>query len=46
MGLTQPKVSRLLRGRFRGMFERRLLQHLTRLGRDVHIVRGEAEGKP
>jgi predicted XRE-type DNA-binding protein len=36
--LTQPKVSRLLRGEFRGVSERRLLRCLTRLGRDVHIV--------
>jgi predicted XRE-type DNA-binding protein len=36
--LTQPKISRLLRGEFRGISERRLLQCLTRLGRDVQIV--------
>jgi len=36
--LTQPKVSRLLRGEFRGISERRLLQCLTRLGRDVQII--------
>jgi predicted XRE-type DNA-binding protein len=36
--LTQPKISRLLRGEFRGISERRLLQCLTRLGRDVHII--------
>jgi predicted XRE-type DNA-binding protein len=36
--LTQPKVSRMLRGEFRGISERRLLQCLTRLGRDVQIV--------
>ena len=36
--LTQPKISRLLRGDFRGISERRLLQCLTRLGRDVHII--------
>jgi len=38
LGLTQPKVSALLRGRFRGISEHRLLECLTRLGRDVHIV--------
>jgi len=27
-----------LKGRFRGISERRLLECLTRLGRDVHIV--------
>jgi predicted XRE-type DNA-binding protein len=36
--LTQPKISRLLHGEFRGISERRLLQCLTRLGRDVQIV--------
>ena len=38
LGLTQPKVSAILQGRFRGISEHRLLQCLTRLGRDVHIV--------
>ncbi len=36
--LTQPKISRLLKGQFRGISERRLLDCLTRLGRDVEIV--------
>lgn len=36
--LTQPKISRLLRGEFRGVSERRLLRCLTLLGRDVQIV--------
>ena len=38
LGLTQPKVSALLKGRFRGVSEHRLFECLTRLGRDVHIV--------
>jgi predicted XRE-type DNA-binding protein len=38
LGLTQPKVSRLLKGQFRGISERRLLECLTHLGRDVEIV--------
>ena len=38
LGLTQPKVSPLLKGRFGGVSERRLLDCLTRLGRDVQIV--------
>ena len=38
LGLTQPKVSTLLKGQFRGVSERRLLDCLTRLGRDVQIV--------
>jgi predicted XRE-type DNA-binding protein len=36
--LTQPRVSRLLRGEFRGFSERRLLRCLIRLGRDVQII--------
>ncbi|MBZ5644115.1 MAG: helix-turn-helix domain-containing protein [Acidobacteriia bacterium] len=36
--LTQPKISRLLRGEFRGVSERRLLRCLTLLGRDVQIL--------
>ncbi len=31
LGLTQPKVSALLKGRFRGISEHRLLECLTRL---------------
>ena len=38
LGLTQPKVCALLKGQFRGISEHRLLECLTRLGRDVHIV--------
>ena len=38
LGLTQPKISALLKGRFRGISEHRLLECLTQLGRDVHIV--------
>lgn len=38
LGLTQPKVSAMLRGQFRGFSERRLIDCLTSLGRDVQIV--------
>ncbi len=38
VGLTQPKLSNLLRGHFHGVSERRLIDCLTRLGRDVQIV--------
>ena len=38
LGLTQPKVSALLRGQFRGISERKLIACLTSLGRDVEIV--------
>lgn len=36
--LTQPKISKLLKGQFRGISERRLLRCLTKLGRNVEIV--------
>ena len=50
LGLTQPKISAILKGRFRGISEHRLLDCLTRLGRDVHIVvkpapRGRSNGR-
>lgn len=38
LGLTQPKLSNMLRGHFHGLSERRLIDCLTRLGRDVQIV--------
>jgi predicted XRE-type DNA-binding protein len=38
LGLTQPKVSALFRGQFRGISERKLIDCLTNLGRDVEIV--------
>jgi predicted XRE-type DNA-binding protein len=38
LGLTQPRISRLLKGQFRGVSEKRLLDCLTRLGRDVEIL--------
>jgi predicted XRE-type DNA-binding protein len=38
LGLTQPKVSALFRGQFRGISERKLIECLTNLGRDVQIV--------
>jgi predicted XRE-type DNA-binding protein len=38
LGMPQPKLSNLLRGQFRGVSERRLMDCLTRLGRDVQIV--------
>jgi predicted XRE-type DNA-binding protein len=50
LGLTQPKVSALFRGQFRGISERKLIECLTNLGRDVQIVvkdasRRRANGK-
>ncbi len=38
LGLTQPEVSDLLNGRFRGISEHRLLECLIRLGRDINIA--------
>lgn len=38
LGMPQPKLSNLLRGLFRGVSERRLMDCLTKLGRDVQIV--------
>jgi predicted XRE-type DNA-binding protein len=38
LGLSQPKLSGLLRGQFRGVSESKLIECLTRLGQDVEIV--------
>ncbi len=40
LGIPQPKLSMLLRGRFRGISEAKMLECLSRLGRDVQIVIG------
>ena len=45
LGLTQPKLSLMLRGQFRGISEAKMLECLTRLGRDVQIVVGPARRK-
>jgi predicted XRE-type DNA-binding protein len=42
LGLTQPKLSRMLRGQFRGISEAKMLDCLVRLGRDAQIVVGPA----
>ncbi|MEX1993781.1 MAG: helix-turn-helix transcriptional regulator [Steroidobacteraceae bacterium] len=42
VGLPQPKLSGILRGQFRGVSERKLIDCLTGLGRDVEIVVKEA----
>jgi predicted XRE-type DNA-binding protein len=49
LGISQPKLSGLLRGQFRGISESKMLECLTRLGRDIEIVvksapRSRAEG--
>jgi len=38
LGMTQPKLSNLLRGQFRGISETKMLECLTKLGRNVEIV--------
>lgn len=48
LGIPQPKLSNMLRGQFRGISEAKMLECLTRLGRNVRIVvspaRSRAEG--
>lgn len=36
--MTQPKLSDMLRGKFRGISEAKMLEYLTRLGQRVQIV--------
>ena len=38
LGMTQPKLSNMLRGHFRGISEAKMLDCLNRLGRDVQII--------
>jgi predicted XRE-type DNA-binding protein len=45
LGLTQPKLSKMLRGQFRGISEMKMMDCLVRLGRAVKIVVGP-EGVP
>ena len=40
LDLSQPKLSNLLNGKFRGISETKMLDCLTRLGRDVQIAIG------
>lgn len=40
LGIDQAKVSRITRGQFRGVSEAKLLELLTRFGRNVKIVIG------
>lgn len=42
LGIPQSKLSKMLRGQFRGISEAKMLDCLTRLGRDVQIVIGPA----
>lgn len=38
LGMPQPKLSNMLRGQFRGISETKMIECLTRLGRNVEIV--------
>lgn len=38
LGIPQPKLSDLLRGKFRGISQAKMIECLNRLGRDVDIV--------
>lgn len=38
MGITQPKVSDMMRGDFSNLSERKLMDCLTRLGYDIEIM--------
>jgi predicted XRE-type DNA-binding protein len=40
LGLTQPRLSKMLRGQFRGISEMKMMDCLVRLGRPVKIVVG------
>jgi predicted XRE-type DNA-binding protein len=38
LGMPQPKLSEMLRGKFRGISQAKMIECLNRLGRDVEIV--------
>ncbi len=38
LGLSQPKLSEMLRGKFRGISEAKMMECLSRLGRDIQII--------
>ncbi len=44
LGIPQPKLSNMLRGQFRGISETKMIDCLTRLGRNVEIVVKAAAG--
>lgn len=45
LGMTQPKLSRMLRGQFHGISEMKMMECLVRLGRRVKIVVGPGQDK-
>jgi predicted XRE-type DNA-binding protein len=46
MNLPQPRLSRLLNGQFRGISEFKMLDCITRLGRDIQITIGPESTMP
>lgn len=46
LDMTQPKLSELLRGRFRGISQAKMIERLNRLGRNVNIVVRKAARQP
>jgi predicted XRE-type DNA-binding protein len=46
LGIPQSKLSKMLRGQFRGISEAKMLDCLIRLGRNVQIVVGPARSAP
>ena len=45
LGMPQPKLSEMLRGKFRGISQAKMIECLNRLGRDVDIVVRKAGGR-
>jgi predicted XRE-type DNA-binding protein len=45
LGMTEPKLSKMLRGQFRGISEMKMMDCLVRLGREVRIVVGPEKKK-
>jgi len=43
LGITQPKLAKMLNCKFRGISEAKMFDCLTRLGRDVQIIVGPAQ---
>ena len=46
LGIPQPKLSRMLRGQFRGISETKMIECLTRLGCNIQIVIGQETETP
>jgi len=44
IGLSQPKLSDMINGKFRGISEAKMLECIIRLGRDIRIVIHPNEG--